>query len=571
MPGEIFYKPNAARLSDTDAAPKLLGADVELGNFILGMEREYGTAALAARALLREVDGLPMLADSDYSVPGPSELQATGTNPQDWGRKYLSANGGCVYIDLDHLECCTPEVLSAYDFAAAWHAMLRIVRSALRTANTRLPDGLKIVVLVNNQDGQGHSYGTHLNVQVTRAAWERLFHRRVQQQLLLASLQVSSIILTGQGKAVSERENADRGRYELSQRASFFKCLVGPQTTCNRPLVNSRDEALCGRFTELGCPADRLARHHSIFFDATLCPGSIVLRAGLMQLWLSVLERGSPDSYLGLMLEDPLEAVTRWSCDPTLTAGAGLLTGEEVTALELQRRFLDHTARFVGGGGCDGIVPAASEIVALWADTLDKLSRRDFGALAGRLDWVLKLQLLERAVQQNPELDWSSPEIRHLDFKYSDLDEGLFWACQQAGAVEALGVTEEQIRKFTQQPPSNTRAWTRAHLLRLADPATVAEVDWDRIMFKFRSPWGAETRRTVSLANPLGFTRRDTQAVFRGAGDLNEALDLLGAPDHDPEPVSATGQYWLWPGHQASRPARPLPNGGNEFNHEPPS
>lgn len=536
------------------AAPKLLGADVELGNLILGLEHEHGTGALASRALLREVEGLPLLAPGCFNAGWLQTDQSSVTNPQDWGRKYLPANGGSAYIDLHHFEWCTPEVLSAHDFAAASHAMLRIARSALQAANARLPGRLKLVAVVNNQDGQGNSYGSHMSVLVTRPAWNRLFHRRLDELLLLASFQVSSIFFTGQGKVTSAgRPGGKReGIFELSQRASFFQCLVGPQTTYNRPLVNSRDEALCGGFTSLGSPADQYARLHSIFFDATLCPGSILLRAGLMQIMLSALERGETEGNLNLLLEDPVGTVARWSRDPALTTRAGLLTGEQVTALELQRRFSDYAARFVESGGCDGTVPAARELMALWVDTLDKFSRGDFAALAPRLDWVLKLQLLERAMQQHRGLHWGSPEIQHLDFKYADLEDGLFWACDRAGAVERLGVTEERIHHFTQQPPADTRAWTRAHLLRLAEPETVAEVDWDKITFEFRSAAGAVTRRTVRLANPLGFTERDTGAVFRHSEDLNEALDLLGAPDRDPDPVSVSGQYWLSPNYQTS-------------------
>ena len=39
---------------------------------------------------------------------------------------------------------------------------LRIARDALHRANARLPGGQKIQVLVNNSDGQGNSYGSHL-------------------------------------------------------------------------------------------------------------------------------------------------------------------------------------------------------------------------------------------------------------------------------------------------------------------------------------------------------------------------------------------------------------------------
>src|ERR1043166_4051773 len=142
------------------ATPNVLGSDGELGNFVLGLERENGTGAIASRALLREIEGVPGLADAapGQLVGSSSHAESAKYDPQDWGRKYLPANGGCFYINLDHLESCTPEVLSAYDFAAAFHAMLRIARTAVRAANARLREGLKIVAVVNNEDGQGHSY-----------------------------------------------------------------------------------------------------------------------------------------------------------------------------------------------------------------------------------------------------------------------------------------------------------------------------------------------------------------------------------------------------------------------------
>jgi len=141
--------------------PKLCGADVELGNFVLGLERLNGTGYEASRALLREIE-------APYAERGVYGMGGYAYNPQDWGRKFLASNGGCAYIDLDHLEICQPEVLSAYDHVAAWHAMLRIARGALDAANAKLPAGQTIHVLVNNSDGRGNAYGSHLNFLVTR-------------------------------------------------------------------------------------------------------------------------------------------------------------------------------------------------------------------------------------------------------------------------------------------------------------------------------------------------------------------------------------------------------------------
>ena len=45
--------------TERNRLPKLCGADVEWGNFILGVDRQFGTGPEASRALLREINGLP--------------------------------------------------------------------------------------------------------------------------------------------------------------------------------------------------------------------------------------------------------------------------------------------------------------------------------------------------------------------------------------------------------------------------------------------------------------------------------------------------------------------------------
>ena len=51
-------------------------------------------------------------------------------------------------------------------------------------------------------------------------------------------------------------------------------------------------------------------------------------------------------------------------------------------------------------------MPRYDEILALWEDTLLKLRDGDFVALSRRLDWVLKLQILRRAMtQREPTAD----------------------------------------------------------------------------------------------------------------------------------------------------------------------
>jgi len=547
---------------------KLCGGDIELGNFIQGLERSQGTGGEAAHALLREIQGLPRSAgrsacqceacraararggqsvSAGYGGGGFSSgygnwggnagadygySYSTGYSafdPQDWGRRFLAENGGCCYIDLGHLEICLPEVTNAHDWVAAWHAMLRVARGAMRRANARLPEGQRVVVLANNSDGRGNSYGSHVNVLLTEKLWEDIFHRKLYPMLYLAAYQVSSIVFTGQGKVGSEN-GAPPVAYQLSQRMDFMEALTGIATTVQRPLVNSRDEALCGgwsyRRDEEEAP--RYRRLHCIFYDSNLTHTACLLKIGVLQIVLAMLEAGRTKGRL--MLDDPVEAGLLYSHDPTLKARARLADGRVVTAVELQRLFLEEAAPFVASGDCEATVPRAGEIFALWADTLERLERGDWETLAGRLDWVLKREILRGALDRHPGLTWESPELRYLDQLYSSLDEaeGLYWAYEQEGLVERI-VEEAHIARLVQAPPEDTRAWTRAMLLRTLDPDDIDSVDWDRLVVWGRVGRSGISRQTIYLANPLGFTRAAMERLF-AVGDNELILEALATP-----------------------------------------
>jgi len=511
-------------LRDRQMVPKLCGGDVEFANFATGPVAVSGSGLDTAAALLWEIPGLPANRTA-AKARGPEPTQ-TDLYSQDWGRKFL-LNGCSFYVDLQHLEGCLPEVRSAFDHLAATHAVYRIAHAASVAANARQPGGTRIHVLATNSDGLGHSFGSHLNLLVARDAWENLFHRRLHYQGFLAAYEASSIIFTGLGKVGAEN-GAPRVAYQLSQRADFFEAVTGPQTTYRRPLLNTRDEALCGPrpFTEEWSFAARhLARLHVIFYDHNLCHAAGLLKVGVLQIILAMIERGQVDPRL--QLEEPLDATRRWSHDPTLRARATLLGGGSVTAVELQLKFCEAARRFVETGQCDGIVPDAAMILALWADTLIHLEARRWETLARRLDWVLKLTLLEQTLARQSGFGWSSPEIKHLDHLYSSLDpnEGLYWACERSGLVDRF-VPETRVTSLMTHPPADTRAWTRATLLGLADPATVDRIDWDRLRFQ---PDERPVYLTLDLPDPLGATRAETAPLLPEAGNVWDALEALGA------------------------------------------
>lgn len=139
--------------------------------------------------------------------------------------------------------------------------------------------------------------------------------------LYLASNQVSCIVFTGQGKVGSENR-APEVPYQISRRADFFETLTGVQTTVNRPIVNSRDESLCEGARGWSAPgvSDQMARLHCIFYDSNLCHVANLLKIGVMQIVLAMIEAERFDQ--ALILDDPVGAVITFSHDPTLAARA---------------------------------------------------------------------------------------------------------------------------------------------------------------------------------------------------------------------------------------------------------
>ena len=527
-------------MSELDGVAKLTGGDVELGNFLHGAD--LGTRQSdyeASRLLLGMVSGSPMhdfaseriwrdwLDERRSSAVISSDY--AGRDSQDYGRRYLQTNGGCIYIDLNHLELATPEVLSAKDYQAVWMSMLKIARQAQVDANARLPEGQRIVVLANNSDRQGHSYGGHHSFLMTRAAWDEMIRERMLPSVFnLMAYQASSIVFTGQGKVGSEN-GEPRVPFQISQRADFIESLLGEQTTFNRPLVNTRDEALCGSArsgSALRLPRERYARLHVIFYDTTLCPVATYLKVGVMQLMLRMIEARQVDA--DLILEAPLVALRKWSKDPDLDTRMSLMSGRKLTAVELQLEFLARARRFEASGGFDATVMDAGEILALWEDTLVKLKARDFAALRGRIDWVLKRALLEKALMDQPDWEWDAPELTYLDQIYSSLDpaDSLFFPLLEARCIDWLGDAAE-VERFASEPPEDTRAWTRAMLLRAAPRDQLKRIDWDHLEMHLDGRFGPTT--CIELADPLAATRAAAEGEFLAAEDFADLLARLQA------------------------------------------
>ncbi len=516
---------------------KVIGADFELANSLEGGRGRDTGPGEAARRLLEEIAGYP-------------RDRSWGTRLE-WGRRFLPTNGGSAYIDSEHLEINAPEHTRATDHAAVMHAGLRLAREAQVAAQAKMP-GARLHVFAAVSDGQ-ESWGHHLNVMVRRELWDDLFTRKPHLAGFLATHLATAPVWAGHGQVGpgNERPWCD---YQLSQRADWFEEFVGHQTTHRRPLLNLRDEAHAGA---------GLARMHIIYFDNVLCPVANYLKAGTTQLVLAMAEKGWADPTL--LLDDPLGAALEVSRDLSLRRPLRLARrGRQATAVEVQKALAELAGEFVAAGEAEGVVPGAADIVRTWLETLDMLARRDFAALARRCDWVLKYLLLDRQ-RGRRGLSWQAPEIKCLDLLFSSLDpqEGLFWQMAAAGQVDAMP-TAEEVERFFREPPDDTRAYLRAHVLRRFGEQ-VADVDWDRMRFRLQSDryWWAET--ALPMPDPSAYGREAIEPVLARCATLSDLFAALGV---ETNPSSWGGGYYLagprraepwgqrWDSYEP-RPARP--------------
>jgi proteasome accessory factor A len=497
---------------------KILGGDFELANALDARDTSMSQSVYeASRRLLDEIPGYP-------------RSRMWGGSSIEWGRRFLSGNGGSAYIDSDHLEINLPEHTRAADHPLHVLAGFRIAQRARQAALAKLPGRAgRLNLMATVSDGQ-RSWGAHLNVCVSRRLWDDLFNRKPHLAAAFATHLVTASLFTGQGQVGAGNERAECD-YQIAQRPDFFEEFVGWQTTHHRPILNSRDE---------GHASKSLARMHIIYFDNALAPLANHLKAGTTQLVLAMLEAGWVDP--ALLLDDPLASAWEVSRDLTLAAPLRLAgRGRKASAVEVQLALADLAGEFIASGELGDAVPGAEEIVACWRETLEMVRRRDLAALARRVDWALKYLVLSRQIGRRG-LSWASPEIRALDLRYANLDplEGLFLQLAAVGQVEAMPADEE-IDRAADEPPESTRAYLRAHLMRRLGEQ-IGEMDWDRIRFRHTHEHYRSASLWLGMPDPARWGKAESDPVLARCRTPKELIAAVGEPEW-PE-YSSSAAVW---------------------------
>src|SRR6266496_730559 len=491
------------------AIPKVIGIETEYG--ISGPGAPDFNPDLSSSMLITAYAGTLRRIRWDYEQESPLR-DARGYEPvqerqpveEDMGlANVILPNGARYYVDHAHPEYSTPECATPRDLVVHDKAGERILERSLDAMQKVLAPGQRIAVYKNNTDGKGNSYGCHENYLVDRRT---PFGRIVRD---LTPFFVTRQIFTGAGKLGSEsnRDDARKIRYQVSQRTDFFEAEVGLETTLKRPIINTRDEP--------HADPEKYRRLHCIVGDANMSEVSTYLKTGTTALVLKMIE----DELLpDLSLEGPVASLHEVSWDISCRQTVRLKDGRRVRALELQWEYFDHAKKYVKESE-----PTAenAELLQWWETVLTGIEE-DPLSLSRELDWVAKYRLLE-AYRERGGLDWKDGKLAMIDLQYHDVrrSRGLYHRLVETGQVERL-VSEADIQAAVDGPPDDTRAYFRGRCISKY-PQSIAAASWDSMIFDT----GAEALQRVPTREPLRGTREHVEQLIEASESAAELISAL--------------------------------------------
>ena len=402
-----------------------------------------------------------------------------------WGRSSNAflPNGGRLYLDVgSHPEYATPECDSLLDAVTHDRAGERIVEGLAISAEKRLEaESVRgsVFVFKNNTDSAGNSYGCHENYLTRRSDDPSAYASN------LIPFLISRQIYAGAGKVL----NTARGPiYAISQRADHIWEGVSSATTRSRPIINSRDEP--------HADAESFRRLHVIVGDSNMSEYTTFLKIGVVACVLRMLEDPTM-SFRDLSLENPIRAIRDISHDMTCRRRVQLANGREISALDIQREFLDAALNYADRRGFN-----EEEMLALrmWEHCITTIED-DPLKLDREIDWVIKYKLIE-AYRERHGLQLGDAQVQLVDLQYHDVsrERGMFYRLEERGRARQM-CSNESIQLAQEMAPQTTRARLRGDFIRRArERGRDVTVDWVHLKVN------DQAQRTVLCKDPFAAT-----------------------------------------------------------------
>jgi proteasome accessory factor A len=446
-------------------------------NRIVGLETEYG-------CLTSDPSGPPSAVGRVRNwVFEKNRFGLADMHQRDWdepaGNGGFLFNGGRSYVDMGHLEYCTPECLSLIDLLRYDRAGDAILLHALKEMH--LAD--QVSFIRNNVDHySGATFGCHENYLVRRTA--PLSENNVLALLAFLTLR---LLFAGSGRVGSTpgaelrgdllRHGAD-SHFQISQRADYINNDLFEWVQFNRAIINTRDEPLAD--------ARKYRRLHLLHGDTNVLPTSLLLKAGTTALVLDLLEL---DQLPKIVLADAVMTFRNLSHQPDGPWLVPLTDGRCANAVELLFKFLDASRREFFGRDHETDI-----VLRVWEEVLSALATRP-GILVGKVDWITKRWLF-RQFMERENIGWSDPWLKAQDLEFHHIDPARNLGMALAQTPVAWDLPAAEISDAMRSAPVNTRAQARSRIMRMLKNQHIRYfVDWEVI--------DAEGVNSLNLLNPF--------------------------------------------------------------------
>ncbi len=380
-------------------------------------------------------------------------------------------NGARLYIDAvgSHLEFATAECRKLTDLVANDRAGQRHIVRAIKELD--LSDAVSVYNNSVDHFG-GHTFGCHENYLVRadddflNTSVQMLYPFLVTRQIFSGVGRVGGHILTPAGMRPSYQEVMDnpvdyiwvshvysvipdeRVQFQLSQRADHIIKAIASRVRFNRALINPKWEHFYSH--------EGMTRLHLLFGESNQNEFAYALKVGTTLMVLRLLEEHLVPHRM--LLAQPLVALREVSRDPTYRWIVTMSDGVTISAVDLQRSYLELAERYRGESD------QTDWILDNWRSVLDGLEK-DPMAMGDRIDWVAKRLIVEQYMKEEG-VDWGDDALYSVDLEYHNIDpeKSLFYAWQEMGkTVRALD--EVDIITAMTDPPQDTRAKGRAKLV----------------------------------------------------------------------------------------------------------
>jgi len=473
-------------------------------NRVVGLETEYG-------CLTNDQFGPPGVVGRVRNwIFERHRFGLPDTHQRDWdepaGNGGFLFNGGRAYVDMGHLEYCTPECLSVRDLLLYDRAGDALLVNALK--NLRLSDQAGFIR--NNVDHySGATFGCHENYLVRRSA--PLSETGLLSLLTFLTLRMLyssagrvGATLGAEFRGDHSAQGADAA-FQISQRADYINNDLFEWVQFNRAIINTRDEPLAD--------SRKYRRLHLLHGDTSVLPTTLALKVGTTSLVLDLMELGALPP---VALADPVMTFRSLSHQPDGPWTVPLASGGRASALELLLQFLAAAKREFRGREAE-----TDALLELWENALDALMNAP-DRLVGQVDWITKRWLFREFVERE-HITWRDPWLRSQDLEFHQIDPLRGLGLSMSSPPPAWKLTPEEVSAALRTPPSNTRAAARSRIMHaLKHQAIRYFVDWDVV--------DAEGLPSLNLNDPFDTTPPEAEVWMKQLPPTDPGAEPVAVP-----------------------------------------